>query len=177
MNTKLLLPLIVYLAAATAGCSLTPNRQAPEEAAPSGTPAPLRTGTRSLQERIYTQHRQWKGTRYQLGGLGPQGIDCSGLVYITYRDQLGVELPRTTRDQARAGEAVPRSELRAGDLVFFKTGYKVRHVGIYIEDNKVFHASSSKGVTISKLNGYYWGDKYWQARRVDLHTGRGPVGK
>lgn len=109
--------------------------------------------------------------------MSKRGIDCSGLVYTTYRDQLGIELPRTTRYQSQIGKAVKRNALRTGDLVFFKTSRKVRHVGIYIEDNKFLHASTKHGVMISKLTDYYWRDKYWHARRVDLGTYPSPQGK
>lgn len=169
MNVKLLLPVIAFLAAATAGCGLSPYRQPAEEAAAPTPSIPPATDQQTVQEKIYSQHRQWKGTRYLLGGLSRRGVDCSGLVYTTYREQFGIELPRTTRYQAQAGRPVKRSELRAGDLVFFRTGYKVRHVGIYIEDNKFFHASTSRGVTISELDGYYWQDKYRHARRLEFN--------
>jgi len=50
--------------------------------------------------------------------------------------------------------------------VFFKTGEKLRHVGIYIEDEKFLHVSTKKGVMISRLGDYYWRDRYQYARRV-----------
>ncbi len=121
----------------------------------------------SVRKKIYRQYERWKGTKYHIGGLSRKGIDCSGLVYVTYREQLGIQLPRTTKLQVKAGRTIKRSELRPGDLVFFKTGIKVRHVGIYIEDGKFFHASTKKGVTISKLSDYYWKDRYWHSRRME----------
>lgn len=177
MNTKLLSIPTLLLAAAVAGCSLAPYRQSTDETGPSPAEiAKIQNGD-PVKEKIYLQHRQWKGTRYVLGGLSKRGVDCSGLVYTTYRDHFGIELPRTTRYQARAGKAVEHSELRAGDLVFFRTGHKVRHVGIYIEDNRFFHASTSKGVTISELDDYYWRDRYRHARRVALDARRIPLEK
>ena len=177
MNKKLLLLLSLLLSVATTGCSLSPYQHSSKATAPVSAQAPARLDNKSVKNKIYSQHRTWKGTRYSLGGLSKRGIDCSGLVYTTYRDQLGIELPRTTEYQVLLGRAVKRNELRAGDLVFFKTSRKVRHVGIYIENGKFFHASTSKGVTISGLNDYYWRDKYWQARRVDLDGRRMPMGK
>ena len=144
---------------------------------PAGTQAPARDDSAAIKQKIYAQYRKWKGTRYSLGGMSRRGIDCSGLVYITYRDQFGIELPRTTEYQAQAGKAVRRSDLRAGDLVFFKTSHKVRHVGIYIEGGKFFHASTSRGVTISGLTDYYWKDRYWKARRVDWDAYPAPYEK
>lgn len=177
MYKKLLLILILPLTAITAGCSLAPYQQPSQESLGPSAQAPARLDSKSLKNKIYSQHREWRGTRYVLGGMSKRGIDCSGLVQTTYREHLGIELPRTTEYQALAGKAIKRSQLRAGDLVFFKTGYKVRHVGIYIEDGKFFHASTSKGVTISRLTDYYWRDKYWHARRVDPEDYRLPHGK
>ncbi len=74
-------------------------------------------------------------------------------------------MPRSTELMAKMGKKIDRKQLRAGDLVFFKTSYKVRHVGIYIEKGQFLHASSSKGVMISRLDNVYWADKYWQSRR------------
>lgn len=119
-----------------------------------------------VRQQIYQQYQQWKGTGYAYGGLGKNGLDCSGLVYITYRDKLDQTVPRTTGKLAQSGVAVPRQQLRAGDLVFFTTGIKSRHVGIYIEDGKFLHVSTSKGVMISHLNDYYWKDRFLLARRV-----------
>ncbi|WP_237066081.1 NlpC/P60 family protein [Microbulbifer guangxiensis] len=179
---KKLLPTFLLTAMAT-GCSLAPYQGAPvEEISPQ---SPAKGGAlhlmppdgQQLKQKLYSQHREWKGIPYRLGGLSKRGIDCSGLVYTTYRDQLGIELPRTTEYQAQVGTAIRRTDLRPGDLVFFKTGHKVRHVGIYLEGGKFFHASTSRGVTISRLDGYYWRDRYWQARRVDLDTEGLAMGK
>ncbi len=115
---------------------------------------------------LYSQHREWKGVKYRMGGLNKRGVDCSGFVYLTFKSKLGIKLPRTTKAQARLGKEVEKSRLKAGDLVFFKTSYKVRHVGIYIENGKFLHASTSRGVMISRLDNVYWKKKYWKARRV-----------
>ena len=122
--------------------------------------------TELVKERLLEQHQHWKGTPYKYGGTSRTGIDCSGFIYRTYKDQLGIVLPRTTADQSKLGEAVTRAELTEGDLVFFKTSTKVRHVGIYLGDDKFMHASSSKGVMISLLSNPYWSPRYWMARRV-----------
>lgn len=120
----------------------------------------------AVKKGLYSQHSEWKGVKYRMGGLNKRGIDCSGFVYLTFRSKLGIKIPRTTKAQAKLGKAIRKSNLRAGDLVFFKTSRKVRHVGIYIEDGKFLHASTSRGVMISRLSNTYWRSKYWQARRV-----------
>ena len=78
------------------------------------------------------------------------GIDCSAFVQEAFRDQFGVELPRSTSDQQFAGTKVNRSTLKAGDLVLFKTGRTMRHIGIYIGNDKFVHASTSSGVIVSE---------------------------
>jgi cell wall-associated NlpC family hydrolase len=65
-------------------------------------------------------------------------------------------LPRSTEAQARIGEPIAISELRTGDLVFFKTSWKTGHVGIYLNDGFFMHASTTKGVMISSLENPYW---------------------
>jgi cell wall-associated NlpC family hydrolase len=64
------------------------------------------------------------------------------------------------------GQAIQRERLRAGDLVFFKTGLFTRHVGMYIDDGDFLHVSSSNGVMVSNLEDLYWKRTYWQARRI-----------
>ena len=103
--------------------------------------------------------------------MSRRGIDCSALVYLIYRDEMGIQLPRTTQYQAVAGKAIKRGQLRPGDLVFFRTGRRGRHVGIYLEDGKFLHASVSKGVTISHMADNYWKSRYWRARRLALESG------
>ena len=115
---------------------------------------------------LYRQSCEWKGTKYRLGGSSKWGVDCSGFVYLTYRSKFGISLPRTTTCQSAQGVAVSREALRPGDLVFFKTGYNTRHVGIYLQHGDFIHASSSKGVIISNINDPYWKKRYWMTRRV-----------
>jgi cell wall-associated NlpC family hydrolase len=108
----------------------------------------------------------WQGTPYRLGGNSKKGIDCSAFVKNVYHDSFNISLPRTTEIQVDKGYLVYKNQLKTGDLVFFKTGWNTRHVGIYIGNNEFIHASTSKGVTTSSLNNVYWKQKYWQARRI-----------
>jgi probable lipoprotein NlpC len=66
------------------------------------------------------------------------------------------------------GANVDKNQLRAGDLVFFKTGRTDRHVGVYLENGTFLHASTSQGVIISKLDENYWKSAYWKAKRLDI---------
>ncbi len=118
-----------------------------------------------VTDKLYKQYNSWRGVQYREGGLSKKGVDCSGFVYLTYRQQFNKVLPRTTELLSTIGESVSRDELRAGDLVFFKTGWKIRHVGIYLGNDEFVHASSSRGVRISSLKSPWWVDAYWMARR------------
>jgi len=115
---------------------------------------------------LNVKYDQWKGAKYKLGGLSKNGIDCSGFVFVTFKSKLGIVLPRSTNLQAAIGKDIDNNQLQAGDLVFFKTGPFSRHVGIYLENGKFLHASTSLGVTISKLDNSYWKFKYWKAKRI-----------
>lgn len=117
---------------------------------------------------LRAQAERWRGVPYRLGGSSETGVDCSAFVQITFQSRLGVEVPRTTGELAREGKKVARDELEPGDLVFFKTGYRQRHVGIYMGGKRFLHASVSRGVMTSSLNNVYWKARYWKARRIEL---------
>ena len=103
-----------------------------------------------------------------MGGLNRNGIDCSGFVHVTFRDVFKKDLPRSTELLAKVGKPVPTDALKVGDLVFFKTGFKDRHVGIYTGGGQFIHASKSRGVMESSLNNPYWTKHYWKATRVSI---------
>ncbi|MGL4711212.1 MAG: NlpC/P60 family protein [Shewanella sp.] len=111
-------------------------------------------------------HSEWRGVPYRLGGWTKRGIDCSAFVSVAYQKMLGMTLPRTVEEQQNLGKSVPRNQLRKGDLVFFKTGWSARHVGIYVGGDNFLHVSTSQGVKISSLHNSYWASKYWNARRI-----------
>ncbi len=119
-----------------------------------------------IKRALYSQFNDWQGVRYQQGGLSRHGIDCSGFVHLTFKSRLGLHLPRTTWMQARLGNEVRLDELKAGDLIFFRTGTISNHVGIYLEENRFLHASQKKGVTISRLDNAYWKSSYWKSIRI-----------
>jgi len=126
-----------------------------------------RSGEQSRKAVLYRQFHEWKGTKYRLGGMSKKGVDCSAFVQLIYKSKFGINLPRTTRYQSTRGVPVSQQKLETGDLVFFKTGANDRHVGIFLEDRKFLHASSSKGVMISSLDNSYWSRKFWTARRIN----------
>lgn len=120
----------------------------------------------AVRRALLAQHQRWVGTPYRLGGTSERGIDCSALIQNVYRDTFNLQLPRTTRQQVKQGSRVDQSELQPGDLVFFNPPGALRHAGIYIGDGRFMHASSSKGVMISRLDNHYWQRYYWQSRRT-----------
>ena len=119
-----------------------------------------------IKTRIMDQYASWKGVRYRLGGDTKRGIDCSAFVQRTFREQFGLDLPRSTSEQQGTGKEISRSRLRPGDLVLFRAGSTGRHVGIYLGNDNFVHASTSSGVMISSLNEDYWKKRYREARRV-----------
>jgi cell wall-associated NlpC family hydrolase len=111
--------------------------------------------------------QDYVGTPYRVGGTSSRGMDCSGLVYNVFKS-FGIALPRTSRDQARFGKEINRSELRAGDLVFFNTsGRGVSHVGIYSGSGEFIHASTrARRVRFDRLENKYFKNRFVVARRV-----------
>jgi cell wall-associated NlpC family hydrolase len=120
----------------------------------------------NILDALNQAHNDWKGTPYILGGSGIGGVDCSSFTQIVFSDYFGVELPRNTRQQINEGMSVRRNYMREGDLVFFKTGRNLLHVGIAMDGDRFLHASVSSGVMISNLSQRYWATKYLATRRI-----------
>lgn len=111
---------------------------------------------------------QWLGVPYRYGGASPQGFDCSGLVWYSYR-QLGLRVPRTTAGLQADSRPVPTAELRPGDLLFFRFtgGSKASHVGIYLGDRRFVHAPSRGGwVSRARLDSEFWRSRLVGAGRL-----------
>lgn len=119
-----------------------------------------------VRDRLYSQYQEWQGVRYRLGGSDHSGVDCSAFVKIVYEAEFGLSLPRTALSQATLGHEVDQTRLKPGDLVFFRTGRRSQHVGIYLESRQFLHVSTTKGVTISELDDSYWKSRYWKSVRI-----------
>lgn len=120
---------------------------------------------------IVKEASKYKGVPYVFGGITPKGFDCSGYVQYVFK-QLHASLPRTADIQAQEGVFLTQSQLKPGDLVFFST-YEAgaSHVGIYAGNGKFWNATSSKGIMLCGLRDYYWGTRYYGARRVLVSNG------
>ena len=119
---------------------------------------------------VVSYGKQFIGTPYVWGGTNLRtGVDCSGFVYSVYKN-FGITLNRSSASMASNGVEVSKSNLQAGDLVFFNTGgdSKISHVGIYCGDGTYVHSTDGKGngVTVTDLNSGYSARTYVTARRV-----------
>ena len=102
--------------------------------------------------RLYNFIEEWAGTPYKFGGLDKNGVDCSGLTLLLEQQVFGINIPRTTSQQINIIKRKYEEELQEGDLVFFDfDGKKFSHVGVYLQNGYVVHASSRRGVIIVKL--------------------------
>jgi len=126
----------------------------------------------SAMQRVIAEAKTYKGTRHVMGGLSRTGIDCSGLLYVSFQANDVTNIPRTAEEFARYGSIlINPNDLQAGDLVFFTNTYRtskfVTHAGICIGNGEFIHTSSSKGVIISKINDpYYWRSKFLFGTRI-----------
>jgi len=116
--------------------------------------------------------RSYYGVPYRTGGISHSGMDCSGFTQTSFKS-IGVNLPRVSRDQALVGQAISKSQLQAGDLVFFATGTpgRINHVGIVTDARnadaiRFIHASSSRGIMETSMGINYWIRAYVKSRRV-----------
>jgi cell wall-associated NlpC family hydrolase len=156
-----------------AGCapstrySGTVSKPKPEPGQTTVTSPPPETLSRIDVDRMNKVIAQYMSVPYRSGGTGKLGLDCSGFVYVVYRDYDETRLPLTVRSQYHLDHRVDYNDLSYGDLIFFTVDKrKVSHVGIYLGEGKFVHASKSRGVVIDNLTDDYWIERYSGARRV-----------
>jgi GMP synthase-like glutamine amidotransferase len=113
--------------------------------------------------RVVAVARSFMDTRYEWGGMTGEGIDCSGLVWVSHF-ACGYTLPRDSGPQSLAGQAVSRDDLQAGDCLFFGKSDHVDHVGIYVGNGRFIHATPPR-VTISRLDASPYSQRFIRARR------------
>jgi cell wall-associated NlpC family hydrolase len=128
-----------------------------------------------LRDSVVAKARSSIGTRYRLGGTKPGiGLDCSGLVRYAM-SVVDMVLPRTAQGQSQVGREVPKdvAALKPGDVLTFGRGKRISHVGIYVGDGKMVHASTSRRRVIeTSLNSRSSLIKQWKGvrRMVDANT-------
>ncbi len=108
------------------------------------------------------------GTPYRFGGDSRYGMDCSGFIKTVFLEAYRLELPHNSTQLYQISDAVSEDDLRVGDLVFFDTNFnnQINHVGIYVGENSFAHASSTRGVVISKMSKQYYQRRFVGAGRV-----------
>lgn len=119
-----------------------------------------------INELVIIQHR-WQNTPYRLGGVSVSGADCSGFIQSVFREHFHTQIPRTTTAQLESGVKIAGNKLKAGDILFFKTGRGPHglHTGIFVEKDEFIHLSTNGGVKRVSMNSSYWKPKFIGARR------------
>lgn len=152
---RALLPVFIIIGG-LAGCSSTAT-----QAVTSGEARPVDVGSRAARV-AYEQ----VGAPYVYGGNSPRGFDCSGLVQFSY-SKAGHAVPRTTSALWQTATPVPRSNIRAGDILFFDVDGKMSHVGLYLGNSRFVHApSSGKFVSVASLDSPYYSRSLVRAGRL-----------
>ncbi|UJF32889.1 C40 family peptidase [Paenibacillus hexagrammi] len=151
-----------------AALSVTIGLSAGMASAPHAAEAAVSSTSRANQ--VISIGKQYLGRPYQFGSKAGQTstFDCSSFTQYVFK-RIGVNLPRSSKQQAHAGYFVPRSQLRAGDLVFFSVPGRpgvINHAAIYIGNGNLLHTYGAGGVRITKLSSGTWSSRYMTARRV-----------
>ena len=129
------------------------------------------TSVSSSASSVIAYAKRLLGKPYVWGAQGPNSFDCSGFTYYVFKNKAGIVLPRTSSAQSKYGTSVSWSNLKAGDLMFFDTNGanngQVSHVGLYIGNGQMIHASSSqRKIVITSVNTSYYKNAFVNARRV-----------
>ncbi len=145
-----------------------PRAPRPAQLGPVSSGGSVPAGQRSTATDWRAGAARWLGAPYRTGGSSRDGMDCSGLAQVMYRDLVGISIPRTTVALWSGGQVVSAGELRPGDLVFFSrsaTGDGVSHVGVAVGDGEFVHASTLRGVRYDMLASRHWQERWMGARR------------
>jgi len=145
---------------------------------PSASPEQREEAFSAARGRVLAAAKSFEGVPYVFGGTTRSGMDCSGFVYRSFREALGVSLPRTSEGMFLWSERIQRREIQPGDLVFFRTGRTARitHVGIYAGGGRFIHSASqgrATGVIFSSLSEGYWARAYAGSGRALPKAGAG----
>jgi len=133
---------------------------------------PISVSSSSKANDIINTALTYSGVRYKFGGTTNKGMDCSGLLYVSFKEH-DIVIPRISNEIANEGKRIRVHQVEKGDLLFFKTtrkGKKINHVGLVVavEDDEIkfIHASTSRGVIVSSLREGYWNYAFVKATRI-----------
>ena len=144
------------------------EKEQEEEAALKSIPDDLPTYGYSIKNKaLYDFIKDWEGTPHRMGGNTQSGVDCSGLVCALYTEVYHTPFTnRRARDIFQEVDPIPVKDLQEGDLVFFKIGGRhIDHIGVYLNDGRFVHTSSSRGVMVSNLEEAYFKKRFYKGGR------------
>jgi len=123
-------------------------------------------------EEIIETALEYSGVRYKYGGTTKRGMDCSGLLYVSFTTH-DIAIPRVSHQIFDQADPIKMKEVTKGDLLFFKTnrrGKRINHVGLVVDiqddEIKFIHSTSSRGVIVSSLKEGYWNSAFVKAARI-----------
>lgn len=137
----------------------TPRQRSQRAQVPQSSPV---ISQNPLRNHMVSIAKNTIGTHYKWGGNNPQqGFDCSGLMSYVHKNALDIKIPRTAAKQRDQSRTINYAQLQPGDMLFFKTGRKTNHVGVYIGDRKFIHApSGGKRVKVASMDIPYWHKRF-----------------
>lgn len=128
--------------------------------------------TNKKADNIVAKAMTFSGTRYRFGGTTKKGMDCSGLVYVSLKEN-DIPFPRVSYQMADEGKRIKLKHVEKGDLLFFKTSKsskRINHVGLVVDVNgddiRFIHSTSSRGVIVSSLREGFWNHSFIKATRI-----------
>ncbi|WP_199926917.1 C40 family peptidase [Brevibacillus brevis] len=137
------------------------NKQIVSKTAPSS----------DIADQVISEGMKYKGVPYKFGSSKKttRTFDCSSFTQRVFKE-VGVSLPRDSRQQSKVGQKVSKDQLQKGDLVFFhsygSSSSRITHVAIYAGDNKLLHTYGKPGVTTTNFKGTSWEKRFEVGRRV-----------
>ncbi|MCX7726046.1 MAG: C40 family peptidase [Chitinispirillaceae bacterium] len=159
---------VTFVLSIIIGCAPTLRETRHKETEEKAPPITLPLKTIPSTETFLKITKRYLGIPYKYGGMSRKGVDCSGFVALFYKEVFAISLPHTTKKMIKLGKRVSVSQLKAGDLIFFKGNFfgVVDHVGIYISEGNFIHSSSTEGVIFNNLEEEYYKKHFKEARRI-----------
>lgn len=123
---------------------------------------------RNVDTAFYGFINDWMGSRYRVGGMTKNGVDCSGFTKVLYENLYRIHIPRVARDQYKFTTRIIKDSLKMGDLVFFRTNTRTTwHVGVYLMNGFFIHSENRRtGVKLNNLSDTYYHKTYYGAGRI-----------